>query len=178
MKIKATRNSITDIVADAVVVNLFHGVRYPGGATGAVDSAMGNRISREIREGHLSGKFGEIFLLESPELRSSNVIIAGLGNSQRFDLNRVREISRLVAEAALRRNFFHLATIVHGGGIGGLDFRQAIDAVLFGSYDTLGSDRLLLEICEVSPNKFDILSSYFKELSGEAGTPFEYTPSL
>ena len=48
MDIQVVQGSITDIKSDALVVNLFEGVTSPGGATGAVDRALGGAISEAI----------------------------------------------------------------------------------------------------------------------------------
>ena len=48
MKIKVEKKSILDIEADIIVVNLFDGVKMPGGVTGIVDEAFDNLISNYV----------------------------------------------------------------------------------------------------------------------------------
>ena len=48
MIISVVKESILDVKADVIVVNLFEGVKYPGGVTGIVDDAFDNVISEYI----------------------------------------------------------------------------------------------------------------------------------
>ena len=48
MLIKVVKKSILDVKADVIVVNLFEGVKYPGGVTGIVDDAFDNVISEYV----------------------------------------------------------------------------------------------------------------------------------
>jgi len=50
MKIELVVGDIIRHKADLVVVNLFEGVKKPGGATGAVDKAVGGAISAAIKD--------------------------------------------------------------------------------------------------------------------------------
>lgn len=45
MEIRVTQGDIAALAVDVVVVNLFEGVAQPGGATGAVDAALGGAIT-------------------------------------------------------------------------------------------------------------------------------------
>mgnify|MGYP001212018861 FL=1 len=125
---------ITSIDADTVVVNLFQGVTSPGGATGAVDRALGGTISELIEAGDITGKPGEVTVLYSGgAISARRVLVVGLGREEKFDLEAVR---RAAARAALRARELgseRLATIAHGAGIGGLDAAQAAQATLEGA---------------------------------------------
>ena len=45
MKVRVVAQDVAQIPADALVANLFQGVKTPGGATAAVDRAMGGAVS-------------------------------------------------------------------------------------------------------------------------------------
>ncbi|MCX5726170.1 MAG: hypothetical protein NT030_03125 [Candidatus Saganbacteria bacterium] len=53
MKIKVECASITEVSCDLLVVNEFEGVKHPGGATGAVDQALGGLIKELIDAGEI-----------------------------------------------------------------------------------------------------------------------------
>ena len=55
MEIKVAIGDVTQQESPALIVNLFEGVEAPGGATGAVDSALGGVISGLISDGEVSG---------------------------------------------------------------------------------------------------------------------------
>ena len=48
MELSIVINDITEIAADAIIVNLFEGVKNPGGATAKVDTALDGAITSLI----------------------------------------------------------------------------------------------------------------------------------
>lgn len=131
MNITIQQTNITQYSADLIIVNLFEGVRHPGGATGAVDHALGGRISEVIALGDCTGKLGETTLLYTGgAIPAPRVLVVGLGDSARFDLQGVRIASAKAIAAANRAGAQTVATIVHGAGIGGLDPQGAAQAVV------------------------------------------------
>jgi leucyl aminopeptidase len=121
MQVRAERGDITASDAPCIVVNLFEGVTTPGGATGAVDRALGGMIAELIGTGDIRGKEGELTLLHTfGKLPSPRVLVAGLGKSDAFSVDKVRETSANVARFLRGRRVASYATIAHGAGIGGL----------------------------------------------------------
>jgi leucyl aminopeptidase len=55
LEVKAITADITSVKADAIVVNLFEGVKHPAGATGAVDKVLDGAISKLIEQGEAKG---------------------------------------------------------------------------------------------------------------------------
>ena len=51
MEVRVITGDITQQRADAIVVNLFEGVKSPGGAAGDVDRALDGAITKLIEEG-------------------------------------------------------------------------------------------------------------------------------
>ncbi|MBI3972012.1 MAG: leucyl aminopeptidase [Chloroflexi bacterium] len=139
---------LADAAADAVVLNLFEGVKQPGGATGAVDAALGGAISRLIDTGDFTGKLNQTAVLypaapatpAAPVGRSAEggvaaqrVVLVGLGTHEEFTTDRVRQVAATAARKARDLGARSLATIVHGAGIGGLAPREAAQALVEGS---------------------------------------------
>jgi len=54
------QGNIQDADADTLIVNLFEGVKTPGGATGAVDRALNGAISEMAAAGDLRGIAKEV----------------------------------------------------------------------------------------------------------------------
>ena len=88
MEVTVTAGQLGEATADAVVTNLFQGVTQPGGATGAVDRAMGGAISRLIAAGDFAGKLNQVAVLYSVQggsdggsggVKAPRVILVGLG---------------------------------------------------------------------------------------------------
>lgn len=134
MDIKIENGNIVHSGADTIIVNLFEGVTAPGGATGAVDIALGGMISDLIAGGDFKGKTGEVAVLyPHGAIAARRVLVAGLGKADSFSLEGVRRASAAAIKRARDLNAQHVATIVHGAGIGGLDVRAAAQATVEGA---------------------------------------------
>ena len=169
MDIKVVAGDIAGQDVGAVVVNLFEGVTSPGGATGAVDRAMGGAISALIADGEIKGKRGEMTLIHTlGTIAPKRVLVAGLGKAEAFTLDGVRSVA---AESARRLNGIGVesaATIVHGAGIAGLDDKASAQALAegvvmgmyrFDKYKSSASDGSLSEmtVVEFDGSKLDAL---------------------
>lgn len=134
MEIQLKQGNVVDVEADLVVVNLFQGVTAPGGATGAVDRALAGAISDVISRGDFLGKAGETLVLYSRgALPAPRVLVVGLGEAGKFDLQGVCNAAATAARKARDLGAHTFATIVHGAGIGGLDPQAAAQAVTEGA---------------------------------------------
>lgn len=128
------KGDITAVAADTVIVNLFLGVQTPGGATGAVDRALGGAISDLISSGEFKGELNEVAVLHHRGgITARRVILVGLGRREEFTLDRVRQVAGTAARTAREKNARTVATIIHGAGIGGLDPEEAARAVIEGT---------------------------------------------
>ncbi len=138
-EIRAVQGSIDRVDSDLIVVNLFEGVSSPTGATGAVDKALDGAISEVIRVGDFQGKRLETALLYTRgAIPAKRVLIVGLGKREDFDLQTVREAAAISASRARDLGVERMATIVHGGGAGEMDYAEAAAAtaegILLGLY--------------------------------------------
>lgn len=139
MEITVEAGDITASSADAIVVNLLEGVTAPGGATGAVDRALDGAISELIAAGEIKGKPGEMTLIHTlGRMDTKRVLVAGLGEADKFDTDRVRRVSAQAARFLRGKGVKTIATIAHGAGIGGLDTgacgRAIAEGTLLGLY--------------------------------------------
>jgi len=134
MKTRVECASIADYKCDLLVVNLFEGVKQPGGAAGAADKALNGLISKLCRDGEIDGKLGKVTLIHCPgRLRAQKVAVVGLGKKEKFDLEKVRTVAAAVIKKAREVKAKTVATILHGAGIGGLDPEEAAKAVVEGA---------------------------------------------
>ena len=150
LKIDVQSADIIGIDTPALVVNLFRGVKKPGGATGAVDKALGGVITQLIEDGEIKGSTGETTLIHTlGKIKPSRVLVAGLGTQDKFDVQVVRRVSAEVVRFLRRKGISSAATIAHGAGIGGLAPQLSGQAIAegahlglykFGTYLTKNSD--------------------------------------
>jgi leucyl aminopeptidase len=119
---------------DAIIVNLFEGQAKPGGATGAVDKAMGGAISGLIKAGEIKGKYEEAHVIHSlGKIPARLVVIAGLGKKEDLTVDRVLNIMGDVVRVLRAHHCKTAASILHGAGAGGLQPADAAEAITEGS---------------------------------------------
>jgi leucyl aminopeptidase len=144
MDVALEAGSLLQIKTPLLVVNLFEGVAEPGGATAAVDEALGGLLRRLIQQGELRGEVCQVVVVHNPNpggngLAAERVAVVGLGKREQFDLEAVRVASASAVRKARELRVTELATVVHGAGAGGLDFAAAVRAVaeagLLATYD-------------------------------------------
>ena len=122
MELKVITGDITTLEVGAIIVNLFEGVKQPGGATGAVDAALDGAITGLIADGEVTGKRSEMTLIHTlGKMSTPRVVVAGLGKQEGFSADRIRQVmgeaGRFIRKLGVRR----AATIAHGAGIGGIE---------------------------------------------------------
>ena len=134
MDLSVRQGSIQAADADTIIVNLFKGVTAPAGATGAVDQALGGAIGELISGGDFSGKLGEVGVLyPRGAIPARRVLVTGLGEQEKFDLEQVRKAAAAAIKKARELRARHVATIVHGAGIARLPAGLATQAMLEGT---------------------------------------------
>jgi leucyl aminopeptidase len=134
LKIKAIVGDITQIEADAIVINLFEGVERPSGTTAAVDKVLDGAISSFISRGEIKGKFGEVNIVHTfGKLPAKIVAIAGLGKQKDFNAEKIRGVAGEFCRTLRKLNCRKIATILHGAGMGGLGLESSTEAITEGS---------------------------------------------
>jgi leucyl aminopeptidase len=134
MQVVVKTGAIQEESTDLIVVNLFEGIKTPGGATGAVDKALGGAISELIAGGDFRGKKGETAVLyPHGAIPARRVLVVGLGQEEKFDLDVVRQAAGAAAVRARELGARRVSSIVHGGGRAGLDLAEAAQAVVEGT---------------------------------------------
>ena len=155
MDISVVQGDISATEADVIVVNLFEGVKSPGGATGAVDRALDGAISKLIELGDIRGKAGERTTIHTfGKIAAPRVLVAGLGKAEEFDVHAVRNLSAEVARACRRPSVKTVATVAHGAGIGRLDPDACTQALAEGAL--LGAYQFLRYKVEADDDKAEI----------------------
>ena len=118
---------------EVIVVNLFEGVGHPGGATGAVDAALGHQITGMIATGDISAKFKDVTVFPTfDRIAANRVMVVGLGKREEFGLDRIREVAAKAAIRVREMGLRTFSTIVHGAGVGDLDLGDAAECVVEG----------------------------------------------
>ena len=134
MEIKVVAGDITGLKVDAVIVNLFEGIKNPGGATGAVDKALGGAITRLIADGEIKGKRHEMTMIHTMgKIAPHRVLVAGLGKDKELSIARIREVSAECCRFLKKAGVKKVATILHGAGAGGVEPGASAQAITEGA---------------------------------------------
>ena len=134
MRISVKQGSVANIECDLLVVNIFAGVKKPGGATAAVDKKLNGAITDLIKSGEITGKLEEVNLIHTQgKIPATQVAVAGLGQTSEFELDKARIAAAAAIAEAKKIKAKKVATIVHGAGVGGLTLPHAAQALVEGS---------------------------------------------
>ncbi|HEY3376082.1 MAG TPA: leucyl aminopeptidase [Armatimonadota bacterium] len=140
MELLVQQGDLTQVACDVLIVNLFEGVTHPGGATGAVDQALGGWISDLIAQESFKGKANTV--LELPtfgKIPAKRVLVVGLGKAEIFTLEVVRQAAASGIKRAKSLKAKTVTTLLHGAGIAGLPADACAQAVaegtLLGGYE-------------------------------------------
>ncbi|MBI5300596.1 MAG: leucyl aminopeptidase [Chloroflexi bacterium] len=129
MEIRIQTGDVATWKGDGIVVNLFDGVKTPGGATAAVDKALGGLIGKLIEKGDVKSKLGSATVVHTLDrLPADHVCVVGLGKESEFTLDRARQVAATGVKQLRAAGAKNVAVILHGAGIGGLDVESAAQA--------------------------------------------------
>jgi leucyl aminopeptidase len=138
MNVSVKHTSAPAVETDLLVVYLFQGESAPAGAAGAVDRALGGRLSDVLKAGDLQGKLGESALLyRQGSLAAQRVLAVGLGKPAEFSLEVIRHAAGAAAKRARELRVPRLATTVPlSAGIAPADAAQAVtEGAILALYD-------------------------------------------
>ncbi len=105
------------VAADAVVVAACKDAPLAGAAA-AVDAALGGALSRLVADGELKGELGEVALYHTEgRLPARLVVLAGLGDRERADAERLRQMAGAAARFAREKGVRGLALALPGDAV-------------------------------------------------------------
>jgi leucyl aminopeptidase len=115
--------------ADALIVNLFEGSQ-PRRREGVALTALSLNLSRPARS---RGSQGNDLVHTLGRIPAKRVIVAGLGKQSQFNVGSVRRVSAEACRFARGKSAKKVATIVHGGDVGGIEPDKAAQAITEGA---------------------------------------------
>ena len=134
MEIKVIVDDITNIKADALIVNFFEGKESLDGDIAVIDKALDGAISQLISQGEIKGKLNEITIVHSlGKLPTARVVVAGLGKQPELSPNKVRGAVAETCRWLRQKNVDNIATVAQGAGINGVSLEDAAQVVTEGA---------------------------------------------
>ena len=140
LKLSFEIGDITQTKVDAIIVNLFEGVKTPAGGTGAVDKALGGVLKKELANNTVfKGQLGKHLSIQTHgKLTARYVVVVGLGSSKTCDNVALRRAAAVGVQACQALGVTSAATICHGAGVGSVDAEKSArllaEGSLLGSY--------------------------------------------
>ncbi len=119
LEIRLACGSITEAQAQALVLGVFRGVE-PGGAAAAIDQRLDGAVKEFTLRRMFSGNRGEVFVLPAgrSQLPADMVLLAGLGDFDRFDAAAQQFVAENVVRTFLRTQVDDFASVLLGAGSG------------------------------------------------------------
>lgn len=136
IELSAVKGDAAGVETAALILSLYEGVKEPGGATGAVDRALGGQIRELIADGEITGRREEVTIVHTNgRLPARRVLIVGLGKREKCDLEALRRAMGAATRRLLEHRITRFHTVLHGGGglPGGSDSRQIAQALAEGA---------------------------------------------
>ncbi len=134
MNIKAVTANLTDIKADAIIVNHFEGMKQPEGDAAAADRVLDGAISRLIKQKEIKGKPNEITLLYGPAaIPAGRIAVVGLGKKRGLTVDKVRGAVAETCRYLRRKGVTSVATGAQGAGIKDIKPENSVQAVTEGA---------------------------------------------
>lgn len=103
MEIKVLNEELKAQACDVLVVGLWEKTETLSGVIASVDEALGELITNFVlKKDKFEGKFSTTYLLQTyGKIPANKVLIIGLGEKEKFTLNKMREISAKVIKKVL-----------------------------------------------------------------------------
>src|SRR3989338_3244017 len=132
MDLNIRKGDLTLEKCDALIINFFVGDKNLGGATGAVDKALGGLLGRILKEEHFAGKEGDVCYIRPAKFSAKRIFVVGLGERKDFCEETVRNVAAASYTAADKVGAKHVISILHGAGNGTLTAKAAARAMIEG----------------------------------------------
>lgn len=102
MEIKVLNSELKEQECDVLVVGMFEKTEVLSGIAASVDEAMGEVITEfVIKKDKFEGKFNTTYLLQTyGKIPANKILVVGLGEKEKFSLNKLREISAKIVHKA------------------------------------------------------------------------------
>lgn len=93
MKASIIKDNIKDIMADALVVGIYKGVKSLNTDLAGIDKQLDSVISDMVSSGNFGGKEGETLLIYTlGKIPAKKILLLGLGKEEDFEANTIRKV--------------------------------------------------------------------------------------
>ncbi len=135
MQVKVKSDALRSLACDVLVAGLFSDTKHLNGLLAEADRSLSAVISGLMEDGEITGKLEETCVIHcSGKLKAKKIIVVGLGESQNFSYEEVRRAAAAAFSCAKKIRTKSIATLIHGGEVGGLEIERAAQAIVEASF--------------------------------------------
>jgi leucyl aminopeptidase len=133
MKIYIHKGELQKKLCDVLIINAFEGVTEHDGETKLVNKAMNGLLAKVIKEEAFKAQLGQTLMIRTDgRIPAKRVLVVGLGKKKECSLETVREASAISYHAIRAMKPKKVVSILHGVGDGGLNAKEAAQAMVEG----------------------------------------------
>lgn len=133
MKFSVETRDLTKVKTDLLVVNMHDGKVDSHSFANKIDKKLGGELRKVIKKEKFEGKVGQTKLINTHgKISAPYVLVLGLGDKKKFDLEVVRRGGGKIARVAKEIHATHVTTAAHGGHLDTYSKRECAQAVVEG----------------------------------------------
>jgi len=134
MKVSVSKAKIVESEDHAVCFGIFEDQKQLKDELKELDSVLSGMITDLLETGDFTGKLNQIALVYSREkIKSKRVILVGLGQRQKFDLDKIREAAGTVCKKAKELKIKSFSSQVYGGKQSKFSLQDSSQAMVEGA---------------------------------------------
>lgn len=134
MEIKAIVDKITNVKADAIIINYLEGTGHLEGDIADVDKLLDGALSRLISQGEIKGKLNELTVVHTlGKLPAERVAISGLGKAPELSANKIRGAVAETCRWLRQKGIADIATVPQGADTNGISPASSTQAITEGA---------------------------------------------
>ncbi|MCX5850136.1 MAG: hypothetical protein NTW65_11905 [Deltaproteobacteria bacterium] len=124
-----------------LALGIFADEKPPRGIGGFIDWRLNGMISREVKEGRISGGFEEKTVIPFPRRIGSEILLLfGLGNASEINYDKIYNAAYIIAQAVDGMTLNSFAFDLFGAGRSNLVTAHIVEAMVTGFFDSLSAD--------------------------------------
>ncbi len=134
MRFAVKQGSAAEEPCDVLIVNIFQEAKELGGATEAVDRALGGLIRETIAAQEFEGSLGDTLIVPTCNtIPAKKILVVGLGKFSDLGILQVMRASGSAARKCRKMRAKRVASVLHGAGAGNLTALESGKAVTLGA---------------------------------------------
>ncbi len=135
MKVSVSKAKIIESDDHAICFGIFEDQKQLKDELKELDSLLSGMIAELLQTGDFAGKLNQTALVYSGgKIKSKRVVLVGLGQRQKFDLDKIRQAAGTVCKKAKELKIKSFSSQVYGGKLRGFSLQDCSQAMVEGTF--------------------------------------------